>query len=111
MMSDESGRKCELPKWVTTKRGRRCGQICLDARGRRRFRFVKGAACVGTTSPEDVTEFSDPVGALAEALGVEPVRLEPMPLALQGLEQGIGQSGIVDSKGIGNRSRDGKLGK
>lgn len=99
-MSDEPRQGCETPKWKATKRGRRCGCVCTDERGRRRFRFVKGTECGSeVTSPslvpeqEEVSEFSALAGhakALADVLGVELERVEPMPLVpLVGLADGV----------------------
>lgn len=94
----EARQDCELPKWKMTKRGRRCGQVCSDAKGKRRFRFVKGAVCSGEMPPptrvqEEVSEFSaldSHAEAMAEVLGVELIRVEPMPLIpLVGLADGI----------------------
>lgn len=91
-MADESRHSCESPRWTTTKRGRRCGRVCVDDRGRRRFRFVKGAECGGEPSAklererEEVSEFSaleNQAEAIAGVLGVplEPLeRVEPLPL-------------------------------
>ena len=98
----EARQDCELPKWRATKKGtNRCGQVCSDAHGRRRFRWTKRGECSGQPEPpprskeqEEVTEFSsgalDMAGMIAGALGVPPVRLEPMPLVpLVGLSDGI----------------------
>ena len=94
---------CTQPKWRPTKKGRRCGQTCVNEQGKRRFRWVSGQECGAKprTQPDDVSEFSgsdgsdsgtvlfDSVGALAGLLGVPVERLEPMPLVpLVGLSDG-----------------------
>jgi hypothetical protein len=85
---DRFGGLCEQPRWRTTKRGRRCGQVCTDENGRRRYRFVPGSACAkasgqseegsaeGSGTNPEVMEFP----GQGPMVGLEPVKLEPMPL-------------------------------
>jgi hypothetical protein len=99
-MPEPTAPTCELPEWRSTRKGRRCGQTCVDEQsGKRRFRWVSGQECgeKPRTRPEDVIEFAGGTPSLAEytaeLLGVplERVeRLEPMPLIpLVGLADGV----------------------
>lgn len=69
------GTMCEDPAPVETSTGPRCGHVCTDDRGRRRFKFVPNEECQGKVyeaNPE-VQEFS--------GFGRIPlVRITPMPL-------------------------------
>lgn len=88
-----SGSGCEPPTWKWTRKGQpRCGRICTNGHGKRRFRWVKGGECGGEPPPPppspqqaEVSEFSVLSGAplsevVSAALGVPLVKLEPMPL-------------------------------
>lgn len=69
------GTMCEEPAPVETKNGTRCGHVCTDERGRRRFKFVPDEDCQGKVYEEqsEVQEFS--------GFGKTPLlRITPMPL-------------------------------
>lgn len=77
---DRFGTMCEEPEPVETKRGTRCGQVCTDDRGRRRFKFVPGEECQGKLY-EGVPEEGSPEVQEFTGFGRTPlVRITPMPL-------------------------------
>jgi len=89
-----------------TKRGERCGQVCTDDNGRKRYRFVPNAVCEGAsgdaeeddsgigTNPE-VVEFS----GLSSMVDFKSVKMEPVPL--------LPLVGLVDSRRDNRRFAEG----